>query len=93
LDDPSPTISTPIEVDSKERGRGDSGPCFALEPGPLLRFDSWSWERFMFNRGRIALNSSTVPVAKKMGFTELVYIPDLGVEVQGNGFATMRGYR
>ena len=47
----------------------------------------------MFNRGRIALNSSTVPVAKKMGFTELVYIPDLGVEVQGNGFAIMRGYR
>jgi NitT/TauT family transport system substrate-binding protein len=37
-------------------------------------------------------NSSTVPVAKKMGFTELVYIPDLGVEVQGNGFATTRGY-
>ena len=37
-------------------------------------------------------NSSTVPVAKKMGFTELVYIPDLGVEVQGNGFATTRAY-
>jgi len=31
-------------------------------------------------------------VAKKMGFTELVYIPDLGVEVQGNGFATTRAY-
>ena len=37
-------------------------------------------------------NSSTIPVAKKMGFTELVYIPDLGVEVQGNGFATTRAY-
>src|SRR5215468_2644051 len=37
-------------------------------------------------------NSSTVPVAKRMGFTELVYIPDLGVEVQGNGFATTRAY-
>jgi NitT/TauT family transport system substrate-binding protein len=37
-------------------------------------------------------NSSTVPVAKKMGFTELVYLPDLGVEVQGNGFATTRAY-
>ncbi len=37
-------------------------------------------------------NSSTVPVAKKMGFIELVYIPDLGVEVQGNGFATTRAY-
>jgi NitT/TauT family transport system substrate-binding protein len=37
-------------------------------------------------------NSSTVPIAKRMGFTELVYLPDLGVEVQGNGMATTRGY-
>lgn len=37
-------------------------------------------------------NSSTVPVAKRMGFTELAYLPDLGVEVQGNGFATTRAY-
>jgi NitT/TauT family transport system substrate-binding protein len=37
-------------------------------------------------------NSSTVPIAKRMGFTELVYLPDLGVEVQGNGLATTRGY-
>jgi NitT/TauT family transport system substrate-binding protein len=37
-------------------------------------------------------NSSTVPVAKKMGFIELVYLPDLGVEVQGNGLATTRAY-
>jgi NitT/TauT family transport system substrate-binding protein len=37
-------------------------------------------------------NSSTIPVAKKMGFNELVYLPDLGVEVQGNGFATTRNY-
>lgn len=37
-------------------------------------------------------NSSTVPIARRMGFTELVYLPDLGVEVQGNGLATTRGY-
>jgi NitT/TauT family transport system substrate-binding protein len=37
-------------------------------------------------------NSSTVPIAKRMGFTELVYLPDLGVEVQGNGLATTRSY-
>ena len=37
-------------------------------------------------------NSSTVPVAKKMGFIELVYIPDLGVQVQGNGLATTRAF-
>jgi NitT/TauT family transport system substrate-binding protein len=37
-------------------------------------------------------NSSTVPVAKRMGFVELVYIPDLGVEVQGNGLATTRAF-
>ena len=37
-------------------------------------------------------NSSTVPVAKRMGFIELVYLPDLGVEVQGNGLATTRAY-
>lgn len=37
-------------------------------------------------------NSSTVPIAKRLGFTELVYLPDLGVEVQGNGLATTRAY-
>lgn len=37
-------------------------------------------------------NSSTVPLARRMGFIELVHIPDLGVEVQGNGFATTRAY-
>lgn len=37
-------------------------------------------------------NSSTVPIAKRMGFTELVYLPDLGIEVQGNGLATTRAY-
>jgi len=37
-------------------------------------------------------NSSTVPIAKRMGFVELVYIPDLGVEVQGNGLATTRTF-
>jgi ABC-type nitrate/sulfonate/bicarbonate transport system substrate-binding protein len=37
-------------------------------------------------------NSSTVPVAKRMGFVELVKIPDLKVEVQGNGMAITRAY-
>jgi ABC-type nitrate/sulfonate/bicarbonate transport system substrate-binding protein len=37
-------------------------------------------------------NSSTVPVARKMGFNELVYLPDLGVEVQGNGLASTRSF-
>ncbi|HEX9145182.1 MAG TPA: ABC transporter substrate-binding protein [Candidatus Binatia bacterium] len=37
-------------------------------------------------------NSSTVPVARKLGFIELVYLPDLGVEVQGNGLATTRSF-
>ena len=37
-------------------------------------------------------NSSTVPVAKKMGFIELIHISDLGVQVQGNGLATTRLY-
>lgn len=37
-------------------------------------------------------NSSTVPIAKRMGFIELVYIPDLGVQVQGNGLATTRAF-
>lgn len=37
-------------------------------------------------------NSSTVPIAKHMGLIELVKIPDLKVEVQGNGMATTRSY-
>ena len=37
-------------------------------------------------------NSSTVPIAKRLGLIELVKIPDLKVEVQGNGMATTRGY-
>jgi NitT/TauT family transport system substrate-binding protein len=37
-------------------------------------------------------NSSTVPIARKMGFNELVYLPDLGVEVQGNGLASTRSF-
>jgi len=37
-------------------------------------------------------NSSTVPIARKMGFNELVYVPDLGVQVQGNGLATTRAF-
>lgn len=37
-------------------------------------------------------SSSAAPVAKKMGFTELLQIADLGVEVQGNGFATSRSF-
>jgi ABC-type nitrate/sulfonate/bicarbonate transport system substrate-binding protein len=37
-------------------------------------------------------NSATVPIAKRMGLIELVKIPDLKVEVQGNGMATTRSY-
>lgn len=37
-------------------------------------------------------SSSAAPVARKMGFTELLQIADLGVEVQGNGFATSRPF-
>jgi NitT/TauT family transport system substrate-binding protein len=37
-------------------------------------------------------SSSAAPVARKAGFTELLQIADLGVEVQGNGFATSRSY-
>lgn len=37
-------------------------------------------------------NSSTIPIAKRMGLVELVKIPDLKVEVQGNGMATTRTY-
>jgi NitT/TauT family transport system substrate-binding protein len=37
-------------------------------------------------------NLSTVPIARKMGFTDLLQIADLGVEVQGNGLATSRAY-
>lgn len=37
-------------------------------------------------------SSSAAPVARKMGFTELLQIADLGVEVQGNGFATSRSF-
>jgi NitT/TauT family transport system substrate-binding protein len=37
-------------------------------------------------------SSSAAPVAKKAGLTELLQIADLGVEVQGNGFATSRDF-
>jgi NitT/TauT family transport system substrate-binding protein len=37
-------------------------------------------------------NLSTAPIARKMGFTDLLQIADLGVEVQGNGLATSRAY-
>ena len=36
--------------------------------------------------------TSTAATAKKMGFIELFQIADLGVEVQGNGFATSRPF-
>ena len=36
--------------------------------------------------------SSTATPARKAGFLELLQIADLGVEVQGNGFATSRAY-
>ncbi len=37
-------------------------------------------------------NMSTAPVARRMGFIDLLNIADLGVEVQGNGLATSRAY-
>jgi NitT/TauT family transport system substrate-binding protein len=37
-------------------------------------------------------SSSAAPIARKAGFNELLQIADLGVEVQGNGFATSRAY-
>ncbi len=37
-------------------------------------------------------NSSTAPLARKAGLIELLQIADLGVDVQGNGFATSRSY-
>jgi NitT/TauT family transport system substrate-binding protein len=36
--------------------------------------------------------SSSAAPARKSGFSELIQISDLGVEVQGNGFATSRDY-
>ena len=36
--------------------------------------------------------TSAAPLARKAGLHELVQIGDLGVEVQGNGFATSRAY-
>jgi NitT/TauT family transport system substrate-binding protein len=36
--------------------------------------------------------TSAAPLARKAGLQELVQIGDLGVEVQGNGFATSRAY-
>jgi NitT/TauT family transport system substrate-binding protein len=47
------------------------------------------------NAGKIDatfFSSSGAPPARKMGFNELLQIADLGVEVQGNGFATSRDY-
>ncbi len=38
------------------------------------------------------VSSSAAPLARKAGLTEIVSIGDLGVEVQGNGFATSRAY-
>src|SRR6476659_6547422 len=37
-------------------------------------------------------NLSTAPIARKLGFVDLLQIADLGVEVQGNGLATSRAY-
>ena len=47
------------------------------------------------NAGKIDatfFSSSGAPPARKMGFNELLQVADLGVEVQGNGFATSRDY-
>ena len=40
----------------------------------------------------IYVSSSAAPLARKAGLTEIVSVGDLGVEVQGNGFATSRAY-
>lgn len=37
-------------------------------------------------------SSSAAPVVRKAGFTELLQIADLGVEVKGNGLATSRAF-
>jgi NitT/TauT family transport system substrate-binding protein len=37
-------------------------------------------------------NLSTAPIARRMGFIEVINVADLGVEVQGNGLATSRAY-
>ena len=37
-------------------------------------------------------STSAAPPARKMGLTELLQVADLGVEVQGNGFATSRDF-
>jgi len=37
-------------------------------------------------------NLSTAPIARRLGFVDLLQIADLGVEVQGNGLATSRAY-
>lgn len=45
--------------------------------------------------GRIdatVLTPSEIPRAKKQGFIEIFDMNDLGIEVQGNGFATSRGF-
>ena len=39
-----------------------------------------------------SFTSSAAPPARKAGFVELLQIGDLGIEVQGNGFATSRAY-
>lgn len=38
------------------------------------------------------INSSGAPLARKAGLRQLLQIGDLGIEVQGNGFATSRAY-
>src|SRR5262244_433959 len=62
----------------------------ALIPGgpDAERFAAWT-------AGKIdatVFTSSTASPARKAGFVELLQIADLGVEVQGNGFATSRAY-
>jgi NitT/TauT family transport system substrate-binding protein len=53
-------------------------------------------ERFgAMTAGRIDstfFTSSAAAPARKAGFNELLHLADLGVEVQGNGFATSRSY-
>ena len=50
------------------------------------------WERCWRGVDATFFTSSAAAPARKSGFVELFSVADLGVEVQGNGFATSRSY-
>ena len=63
----------------------------ALVPGRRRRRASWRAQH-QVKSTRPSSVHPRAPVARKAGFNELLQIADLGVEVQGNGFATSKGY-